>query len=190
MHIATKYSESELVAGCQRGESTYQHALYHRYYRLMFGVCLRYTDNKEDAQDILQEGFIKVFKHIQSFKGKGSFEGWVRRIMVHTSIEHYRRNSKYFMVDIQEAKTMQLDADALTTLSREELLEVIQALPVGYRTVFNLYAVEGFSHQEIANMLGISVGTSKSQLSRAKKLLQEKVQQLNQAGSYYASNGE
>ena len=172
-------TEAELVEGCQKGEPRYQRALYERYHRLMFGVCLRYTDNRDDAQDIMQEGFIRVFKHIHTFRGAGSFEGWVRRIMVHTSIEHYRRNSRYFMVDVKEAAEVKLDADAMWSLSRDEILGLIQELPSGYRTVFNLYAIEGYSHQEIADMMNISTGTSKSQLSRAKRLLQEKLIRLN-----------
>lgn len=179
MNSSQKLSELELVAGCQRGEARYQRALYDRYHRLMFGVCLRYTDNRDDAQDIMQEGFIKVFRHIHSFQGKGSFEGWVRRIMVHTSIEHYRRNSRYFMVDINEASEVRLDEEALHLMSRDELLEMIQHLPPGYRTVFNLYAIEGYAHQEIADMLSISVGTSKSQLSRARRYLQQQLEKIN-----------
>ncbi|MEZ4828337.1 MAG: sigma-70 family RNA polymerase sigma factor [Bacteroidia bacterium] len=179
MIVASKYTEAELAEGCKRGEPVYQRALYQQYHRLMFGVCLRYADNREDAKDILQEGFIKVFKYISSYEGKGSFEGWIRRIMVHTSIEHYRRNSRYFMVDIEEARQVHLDTDILESLTREEILSLVRQLPVGYRTVFNLYVVEGFSHQEIGEMLNISAGTSKSQLSRAKKLLQERLGYLS-----------
>ena len=181
MRIAAKYSEAELVEGCKQENPVFQRALYQQYYRLMFGVCLRYTDNKDDAQDILQEGFIRVFKNIKSFRGQGSFEGWVRRIMVHTSIEHYRRNSRYFMVDIDEAHQIEFKPDALTSLSRDEIMSLIRDLPAGYRTVFNLYVIEGYPHQEIAEMLNISVGTSKSQLSRAKKILQEKLIQMRGA---------
>jgi len=156
----------------------------------MFGVCLRYTDNKDDAQDILQEGFIKVFKNIQSFRRQGSFEGWIRRIMVHTSIEHYRRNSRYFMVDIEEARSLSFDADVLSNLGRNEILDLVQQLPVGYRTVFNLYVIEGYPHQEIADMLQITVGTSKSQLSRGKKILQEKINLLFNDGNRKVGNGD
>lgn len=179
MRKVTRYSEAELVEGCQKGQPRYQRALYEQYYRLMFGLCLRYVDRRDDAEDILQEGFIKVFKHIGTFRGQGSFEGWVRRIMVHTAIEHYRRNTRFFVVDIDEAREVAFEADALTDLSRDEILALIQDLPVGYRTVFNLYVVEGYPHQEIADMLGISEGTSKSQLSRAKKILQQKLIQRN-----------
>ncbi|MEM7654836.1 MAG: RNA polymerase sigma factor [Bacteroidota bacterium] len=179
MTKAHAYSEAELVAGCQAGKPVFQRALYERYHRLMFGVCLRYTDNRDDAHDIMQEGFIRVFSNIHKFRSQGSFEGWVRRIMVHTSIEHYRKNSRYFMVDIEEARGIEFDADALTSLSRQEILHLVQQLPPGYRTVFNLYAIEGHSHQEVALMLDISVGTSKSQLSRAKKQLQTQLERMN-----------
>jgi len=189
MQTAT-FSEVELLDGCCRGEPKYQKALYQRYYRLMFGVCLRYTDNQEDAQDILQEGFIKVFKNIHSFRRQGSFEGWIRRIMVHSSIEHYRRNSRYFMVDIEEARTLRFEADVLSSLSRDEILNLIQQLPVGYRTVFNLYVIEGYPHQEIADMLQISVGTSKSQLSRGKRILQEKINLLYTDDNRKVGNGD
>lgn len=179
MLLASTYSEADLVEGCKKGDPLYQRALYQRFYKLMYGVCLRYTDNRDDAEDILQDGFVKVFKNLNSFQGKGSFEGWVRRIMVHTSIEHYRRNSRYFMVDVNDAYDLETDSDVVSSLSREEILSLIRKLPVGYRTVFNLYAVEGYSHREIGEMLGISEGTSKSQLSRAKKILQEKIHLMN-----------
>lgn len=174
------YTEAELIKGCQKGNSLYQQALYRQYYRKMLGVCMRYTNQQEDAEDVLQEAFIKIFKHIKGFRGKGSFEGWIRRIMVHTSIEHYRKRSRYFMVEVGQANEVELNADQLSDLSREEILDLIQALPVGYRTVFNLYAIEGYAHKEIAEMLGISIGTSKSQYSRAKALLKEKMERNNQ----------
>lgn len=177
--MVKRYPEADLVKGCQQGTPRFQRALYQQYHRKMFGVCLRYTDNEDDAQDILQEGFIKVFKHIKSFRSQGSLEGWIRRIIIHTSIEHYRRNSRYFMADIDEARNVSLDVDVLSNLGRQEVLGLIQQLPVGYRTVFNLYVIEGYTHQEISLMLNISVGTSKSQLSRAKAILKEKIQQMN-----------
>ena len=172
------YTEAELVDGCKRKRPLYQKALYQQYYRKMLGVCLRYTDHKDDAEDVMQDGFIKVYQHIGGFKSKGSLEGWIRRIMVHTAIEHYRKRSRYFMVDIDHAGDIELQADQLTQMSREELLTMIQALPPGYRTVFNLYVVEGYPHKEIAKMLKISPGTSKSQLSRAKSLLKTQLQNI------------
>jgi len=173
------YPEEELVAGCQKEKPTYQRALYRQYHRKMYGICLRYTDDAQDAQDILQEGFIKVFRSIKKFRSQGSLEGWIRRIMIHTAIEHYRRRSRYFMVDMEEAEKVELETEALSNLSRDEILHLIQQLPPGYRTVFNLYCIEGYSHREISLMLNISEGTSKSQLSRAKALLQKQIRHLN-----------
>lgn len=179
MRLVAKYDESELVEGCKKGIPKFQRALYEQYSRKMYGLCLRYADNADDAQDILQEGFIRVYRKVDTFRGQGSFEGWIRRIMVHTSIEHYRRNSRFFMVDVDQAKGVELNATVLSEMGREEIMQVVNQLPVGYRTVFNLYVVEGHTHQEIAMMLEISVGTSKSQLSRAKKILQEKIEAMN-----------
>jgi RNA polymerase sigma-70 factor (ECF subfamily) len=186
MNRQLHYTEAELIKGCQKGKRLYQQELYRKYYRKMLGVCMRYTNQPEDAEDVLQEAFIKVFKHIKGFRGKGSFEGWIRRIMVHTSIEHYRKRSRYFMVEMEQAREVELNADQLSEMSKEEILEVIQSLSVGYRTVFNLYAIEGYSHKEIAEMLGISIGTSKSQYSRAKALLKEK---LEQNEKFHAQSG-
>lgn len=175
-----RYPEHELVAECKKENPKYQRALYSQYYRKMYGVCLRYSNDTDDAQDVLQEGFIRVFKKIDSFRGDGSLEGWIRRIMVHTSIEFYRKRSRYFMVDIEEAtREADTEMDSLAQLERAEILEQIQQLPPGYRTVFNLYVIEGFNHQEIGDMLSISSGTSKSQLSRAKGLLKDRLRKLN-----------
>ena len=175
-----RYPEQELVAECRKENPAYQRALYQQYYRKMYGVCLRYANDKDDAQDILQEGFIRVFGKLDSFRGTGSLEGWIRRIMVHTSIEYYRRKSRYFMVDIEAAtREADIEMDALAQMGREEILQQIQALPPGYRTVFNLYAVEGYTHQEIGEMLNISEGTSKSQLSRAKLILRDRLTKMN-----------
>jgi len=179
MKIVTPYAEADLIEGCKQDNPKMQRALYNKYNRLMYGVCLRYAAGADDAKDIVQEGFIKVFKNIHSFQAKGSFEGWIRRIMIHTAIEHYRKRSRYFMVDIDEVYELELDADILGEMSCEEILDLVQQLPAGYRTVFNLYVMEGYTHQEISVALNISVGTSKSQLSRAKKLLQERIKFMN-----------
>ncbi len=168
------YKEEDLVKGCTQQLPVYERALYQQYYRKMYGVCLRYADNKEDACDILQDGFIQVFKYIHTFRG-GSLEGWIRRIMVNMSIAHYRKKSKYFMTDIEDAHSIKLDEQVLSGMSAEEILGVIKELPVGYRTIFNLYEIEGYTHPEISGMLNISVGTSKSQLSRAKEMLRNKL---------------
>ncbi len=179
MRLHAQYAEAELVEGCKKGLPQYQRALYDQYSRKMYGLCQRYADNTDDAQDILQEGFIRVFRKVDTFRGQGSFEGWIRRIMVHTSIEHYRRNSRYFMVEVEQAHGVELEATVLSSMGRDEILQLVNQLPVGYRTVFNLYVIEGYTHQEIGLMLDISVGTSKSQLSRAKKILQEKIEAMN-----------
>ncbi|TAG98782.1 MAG: RNA polymerase sigma factor [Sphingobacteriales bacterium] len=150
-----------------------QELLYKTYSPKMYGVCLRYAGNPDDAQDILQEGFVKVFKNLTRFRGDGSFEGWIRRIFVNTAIEHYRRKVNMYPVTENQENTIEdKDWTAFDRLALKDLLEIIQELSPGYRTVFNLYVVEGYTHKDIADILGISEGTSKSQLARAKAILQ------------------
>jgi len=153
-----------------------QAALYERYASRMYGVCLRYTSDPEEAQDILQEGFIKVFRHLEKFRQEGSFEGWIRRIMINTAIEYFRKK-KYLnpVTEKEEASLESTDETALDRLAEKDIIGLIQQLSPGYRTVFNLYVIEGYGHKEIAEMLGISEGTSKSQLARAKSVLQKLV---------------
>ena len=145
----------------------------------MYAVCLRYANNSEDAQDLLQEGFIKIFRNLHRFRAEGSFEGWIRRVFVNTAIEHYRKKSAQLSsVSEKEENTIEdTDITALDSLAEKDILNLIQELSPGYKTVFNLYVVEGYSHKEIGEMLGISEGTSKSQLARAKAILQKKVAQ-------------
>jgi RNA polymerase sigma-70 factor (ECF subfamily) len=143
----------------------------------MYGVCLRYAANAEEAEDILQEGFIKVFRKLDSFRSEGSFEGWIRRIFVNTSIEHFRR--KNYLQPITEREEATVEGKYLSVLdelAERDIIGLVQQLSPGYRTVFNMYVVEGYTHKEIADSLGISEGTSKSQLSRAKLILQNLVQ--------------
>jgi RNA polymerase sigma-70 factor (ECF subfamily) len=149
----------------------------------MFGVCLRYSGHQEDAQDILQEGFIKVFRNLEKFRREGSFEGWMRRIFVNTAIEHYRKSINLYPVsESQENNVEDKEWNAFDKLALKDLVKLIQTLSPGYRTVFNLYVVEGYTHREIAEMMGISEGTSKSQLARAKAILQNLINnQKNQA---------
>lgn len=156
-----------------------QEELYHRFAAKMYAVCLRYTSNAEDAQDLLQEGFIKVYRNLHHFRAEGSFEGWIRRVFVNTSIEHFRKKSaKLSMVSEKEESTIEdSDISALENLAQKDIIKIVQELSPGYRTVFNLYVVEGYSHKEIGDMLGISEGTSKSQLARAKAVLQKKISQ-------------
>jgi len=142
----------------------------------MYGVCLRYATNAEEAEDILQEGFIKVFKKMGSFRGEGSFEGWIRRIFVNTAIEHYRK--KTYLQPITEHEEATVEGkylSVLDSLAAKDIIRLVQQLSPGYRTVFNMYVVEGYTHKQIAEQLGISEGTSKSQLSRAKQILQDTV---------------
>jgi len=156
-----------------------QEELYHRFSPKMYAVCLRYASNVEDAQDLLQEGFIKVYRNLHHFRAEGSFEGWIRRVFVNTSIEHFRKKStKLAMVTEREEGTIEdTDITALENLAEKDIIKIVQELSPGYRTVFNLYVVEGYSHKEIGDMLGISEGTSKSQLARAKSVLQKKIAQ-------------
>ena len=168
--------ESDLIKGCIEGSRRMQEDLYRRFSPRMYAVCLRYAGNTEEAEDILQEGFIKVYKKLDSFRSEGSFEGWVRRIFVNTAIEHFRRKRYLMPVTEKEENTIEGKyISVLDELAEKDILALVQELSPGYRTVFNMYVVEGYTHKEIADMLGISEGTSKSQLSRAKVILQEMV---------------
>jgi len=169
-------SESDLIRGCIEGDRRMQEELYRRFSPKMYAVCLRYASNADEAQDILQDGFIKVFKKLESFRGEGSFEGWIRRIFVNTAIEHFRR--KKYMQPVTEREENTIEGkyiSVLDELAEKDILQLVTQLSPGYRTVFNMYVVEGYSHKEIGDMLGISEGTSKSQLSRAKAILQDLV---------------
>ena len=169
-------SESDLIGGCIQGERRMQEELYRRFSPRMYAVCLRYAGSAEEAEDILQEGFIKIFKKLDSFRGEGSFEGWIRRIFVNTAIEHFRR--KRYLMPVTEKEENSIEGkyiSVLDDLAEKDILALVQELSPGYRTVFNMYVVEGYTHKEIADMLGISEGTSKSQLSRAKVILQDMV---------------
>ena len=172
-------SELDLISGCMEGNRRMQEEMYRRFSPRMYAVCLRYAGNAEEAEDILQEGFIKIFKKLDSFRGEGSFEGWVRRIFVNTAIEHFRRKRYLQPVTEKEENTIEgKSLSALDDLAEKDLLALVRQLSPGYRTVFNMYVVEGYTHKEIGDMLGISEGTSKSQLSRAKVILQDMVRQF------------
>ncbi len=175
--MSLEVSEEELVKGCLAGAPAYQRALYKRYASKMLTVCLRYAKKREEAEDILQEGFITVFEKLNQFKMQGSFEGWVRRIMVNKAIENYRKASKVFpVIDIDEVEDMFVTNESITSnISSRELMDMIHELPPMYKMVFNLYAFEGMTHKEIAENLGIAEGTSKSNLSDARTLLKKKV---------------
>ncbi len=167
---------NSIIYGCQEGDPGAQKELYELFKTKMFGICLRYAKDYDDAQDILQDGFLKVYEKVGQFKFKGSFEGWIRKIMVNTALERFR--IKYQMIDINDnIKEVDRKAgnDIIADISAKELLKFVQELSPRYRAVFNLYAIEGYSHKEISGMLGISEGTSKSNLSRARAILQEKI---------------
>ena len=171
------HNEADLIEGCIRGDRKMQKELYERFAPKMFGVCMRYASSNEEAEDILQEGFIKVFKKIGSYRNEGSFEGWIRRIFVNTAIEHFRRKTHQQPITEKEESTVEGKyLSVLDALAEKDIVQLIQQLSPGYRTVFNMYVIEGYSHKQIAEELDISEGTSKSQLSRAKQILQELVQ--------------
>jgi RNA polymerase sigma factor (sigma-70 family) len=172
-------TESDLISGCIEGNRRMQEELYRRFSPRMYAVCLRYAGTAEEAQDILQEGFIKIFKKLSSFRAEGSFEGWIRRIFVNTAIEHFRRKKYLQPVTEKEESTLEGNyISVLDELAERDIMALVQQLSPGYRTVFNMYVVEGYTHKEIGDALGISEGTSKSQLSRAKVILQEMVRKF------------
>lgn len=166
-----------LIKNCQKGNSDAQRIIYDMFAPKMYGVCLRYCKNQHEAEDCLQDGFIKVFLKIDNFKFKGSFEGWVRRIIVNTIMESFRSKNPTLPVDDFTPFNLTDDNMEVTEqlIKEDELLKLIEALPPQYKMVFNLYAIEDYSHVEIAQTLGISVGTSKSNLSRARQWLKERV---------------
>lgn len=174
-------TEQSLIEGCLRKDISAQRALYERYSPKMLAICHRYAINREDAEDMLQEGFVKVFTQIASFEGKGSFEGWIRRIMVHTCINQLKKNKKFQEnIDIVHAHGMPTRFDFIPSIVQaKQITECIRLLPLGYRTVLNLYAIEGYNHREIALILDIEESTSRSQYTRAKNLLQTLLIQRN-----------
>ena len=174
-------SEEEMLKGCKANEEHAQKYLFDRYSRIMTGVCMRYADSYEEAQDIVQDAFIKVFKKIGTFSGKGSLEGWIRRIMVNTSLDYLRSiKNERFNVPVDDVQfKLKEDQKVEASLQAEDLLEMVRSLPKGYRTVFNMYAIEGYTHKEIGDALDISENTSKSQYSRARTLLQKKLDEIN-----------
>lgn len=167
-----------IIKGCLAGNRRDQELLYRRHAARLFAVCLQYSGNDDEARDILQEGFIKIFENLNHYKHEGSFEGWMHRIMVNTALEKFRSKHNLFRVDdidqIQEPDA-DPDNDDYSGLEAVDLLDIIRGLPPKYRMVFNLFAIDGYSHKEISKMINISEGTSKSNLSRARMILQRKV---------------
>jgi len=170
-------NEKELVKLCLKKNAKAQKLLYDTYHSRLLGICMRYGKSKAEAEDILQMGMIRIFKYMGSYSGNGSFEGWMKRIMVNVAIDNFRKNNKhYYHDDITEVFGMpSTEPDASGNISVKDIMAIVQQLPPGYRMVFNLYAIEGFSHNEIAEKLGISVNTSKTQLLKARRQLMRKL---------------
>lgn len=168
-------TEREIIAGCLRGDPGSQRELYERYAASMFGICCRYVRDRAAAEDLLHDGFITVYTKMGEYRGEGSFEGWCRRIFVNTALGYLRRQKVMGIPDqLEGVRSLDTkETDAIEKMSGDELLRIVAELPDGYRTILNLYAVEGYSHKEIGEMLGISENTSRSQYSRARGRLIE-----------------
>jgi RNA polymerase sigma factor (sigma-70 family) len=185
--IGYMLNETELIQGCIKNNRTSQQALYNAYCRKMMTVCLRYSKSTDEAEDILQEGFVKVFQAIKGFRQEAKLETWITRIMVNTALNAQRKKMYlYPMVDVEDLRLPEQEV-SLSGIHFKQLLELIQSLPQGCQIVFNMFAIEGYSHKEIAELLGISEGTSKSQFARAKSLLQQK---LLKESTYFERYGE
>jgi RNA polymerase sigma-70 factor (ECF subfamily) len=169
----------ELIRGCIRKDTTCQKRLFEKYYGMMLGICQRYAKDQDEAKDILQEGYVKIFNKLEYFNFQGSLENWIKRIMINTAIDKHRKNLQNPVSrELDNTTDASVPQDAEQNLKEKDLLNLIQTLPDGYRTVFNLYVMEGYSHEEISKELNIKEGSSKSQLAKARKLLQQKLQQL------------
>ncbi|MBC6989867.1 MULTISPECIES: RNA polymerase sigma factor [Hymenobacter] len=187
-------TDADLIAACRQGSSRAQKLLYERFAGMMLGVCIRYLRHREDAEEVMLMGFVKVFRALDQYRHEGSFEGWIRRIMVNEALGQLRRKEPlHLAIDDYSADVAVTAADAESQLNEADLLGLLAELPAGYRTVFNLYALEGYSHPEIGELLGISEGTSKSQLSKARAMLQRRLAAASASASnsspkeYYAT---
>jgi RNA polymerase sigma-70 factor (ECF subfamily) len=179
LRLNTSVKEQELIRDCKKGKSAAQKAVYEKYAAMMLAVCIRYIKDRMEAEHVMVGGMVKVFKNVEQFQEQGSFEGWIRRIMVNESLMYLRKHKNMSLTQDIDDMREEPNYDGLgDILGAAALLQLIEELPVGYRTVFNLYAIEGYKHEEIGEMLGISTGTSKSQLNRARKLLQKQLIEL------------
>jgi len=180
MREPSTYTEAELIAGCVRGERKAQQTLYERYASAMYPICVRYL-GREDAKDMLQDGFLTVFDKIDTYKGEGSFEGWMRRVFVNACLMHIRKaDALRFSEDISESPELGgvMEYGVLEQIGTKEILDLIGQLPPGLRSAFNLFVIEGYSHAEVAEALGMTEQSSRSQVSRARSLLQKKIKEL------------
>lgn len=175
-----------LIAGCKKGDRKCQQEVYRMFYGKMMSICLRYTNDKDDAKDVLQEGFIKAFSQLDKYNFNGSFEGWIRRIMVNNAIDFYRKNKHVYDLLDSDAEVENINVtdeneeqeeNVFKNIKSNDIMEAIQTLTPAYRTVFNLYVMEGYSHQQIADELNINLGTSKSNLAKARFNLQKILKQ-------------
>jgi RNA polymerase sigma-70 factor (ECF subfamily) len=183
-------TDDQIILGCMDGKRKSYSLLFKNYAPVMLGVCMRYCKNRIDAEDVMQDGFIKVFTQIHKFRREGSFEGWIKRIMINSAIDNYQSNLKHAFhedvsanvqsVLIDDLPEEEEDIPAELNIPKEKLMGMVQELPDGYRMVFNLYAIENYNHKEIAALLGISENTSKSQLMKARKALRKKIEALLQ----------
>lgn len=172
-------TEIELLKGCLSSDRKSQEAIFRIYAPKMMSVCVRYAKHKHEAEDILQDGFVKVFTSLHQYEGQGSFEGWIRRIMINTALRHIQKMShSHEDIGIESLPEESLSPEVFQQLSEEELLNLISLLPDGYKIVFNLFAIEGYSHKEIAEVLKIEESTSRSQLAKARRILQIKVAEI------------
>ena len=184
LHLFTAYIMKDnldfrLIESCIKGDRSAQKVLYDHLAPRMFPLCIRYVGDREQAEDVLQDGFVTLFTHLDSYKGDGSFEGWARKIFVTTALMELRRKDALKMSDdLEVAKGLKTEVTGqIANIGYKELMEMVMSLPTGFRTVFNMYAVEGYSHKEIADILGISEVTSRTQYSRARAILQSKIKE-------------
>jgi len=185
-------SDRQIIEGCAKHDRRAQQVLYDRYSHFLLGVCLRYATDKSEAEDILQDSFLKIFFNIKDFSGTGSFIGWLRKVAVNTAITHYHKNLKHrYHIEIEEYVSVETGVLSFEEdfFNSEELFMVLNELPAGYSMVFNLYAIEGYKHKEIAEIMGIDTNTSKSQYSRAKGVIREKLEKLGKLKKEYGENG-
>lgn len=182
MKVAFSVIEEELIKGCMKNDRLAQKRLYERFYGKMMGVCMRYSSHREQATEILNLGYFKVFKTIESFAEKGgNLEAWIYRIMVNTAIDYLRAEVRHQHSDLEKTVYVEDTSDVISDMSAAQIMELVNRLTPGYRAVFNLYVVEGYNHKEIGDLLGISEGTSKSNLAKARAKLQEMIIQNDKA---------
>jgi len=180
------YTDQELVQGCAKNDRHYQELLYRKYVNTMMYMCLRYTEDKDIAMQIVNDGFLKAFKKIGSFSFKGSLEGWIRKIVYHSLSDYYKKHSKYVQFLVFEEKEEAIPETALSSMYMEDILSMVKELPPATKQVFQLYAIDGYSHKEIATKLGISEGTSKWHLSAARKALKRLIKNTNTTNRHHA----